>query len=70
MRELPPQGELLKKHDRDSIIVLPPNGWYCVRHEQPLNDYLGTVDWIEGPNGREYGRCRDCGQKYVLLEVA
>ena len=69
MKELPPQEDLIKEFDHAGIIMLPPSGWYCTRHEQPLNDVMGTVDWIEGPDGKEFGRCRDCGQKYVLMEV-
>ncbi|MGE3962014.1 MAG: hypothetical protein AB7F65_10065 [Dehalococcoidia bacterium] len=68
MRELPPPDQLLKEHDRDSIIMLPPDGWFCPHC--PPRDVIGTVDWIEGPDGREFGRCRRCGQKLVLADAA
>ena len=66
MRELPPQDELLKEFDHAPIITLPPDGWYCIKHDQPLDDVMGTVDWIDGPTGLPFGRCRLCGQKYDL----
>lgn len=66
MRELPAQSELLKERDTATIIVLPESGWYCIWCKNPVDDYLGTVDWIVGPDGHEFGRCRECGQKYVL----
>lgn len=69
MRELPPQGEVNKVHDHDHIIVLPPEGWFCPHPECEPPDVQGTVDWIQGPDGKEFGRCRNCGQKLVLADV-
>lgn len=68
MRELASPDELLKVRDHASIITLPPDGWYCAYCPSPENDVHGTVDWIQGPRG-EYGRCRECGQKYDLMSA-
>ncbi len=68
-RELPSQSDLLKPRDAATIIVLPPSGWYCAYCPAPASDGAATtVEWIDGPDG-EFGRCRECGQKYVLAEV-
>jgi len=69
MRELPDPKELNKERDAAGIIVLPPEGWYCLYCPTELDEYLGTVEWIDGPDGLPFGRCRLCGQKYVLLEL-
>lgn len=67
MKELAPPDQLLKVRDAAPIIVLPPEGWYCLFCKNPPDDYLGTVEWIRMEDGTELGRCHVCGQKYVLL---
>lgn len=67
MKELAPQDQLLKERDLKPIEMLPPDGWFCP-HCEPV-DVLGTVEWIQGPDGREFGRCRECGQKLTLADA-
>lgn len=73
LRELPPQDELVKARDHASIVVLPPAGWDCLYCLPPSGSdgAATTVEWLPtgGPDGAEFGRCRECGQKYVLAEV-
>jgi hypothetical protein len=69
MRELPPQAELLLPRDHATIIVIPANGWHCLYCVSPAGDgAASSVTWIQGPDG-EFGRCRECGQKYVLEDA-
>jgi hypothetical protein len=66
MRELPSQSDLNKPRDHAPIVVVPPQTWNCLFCDPSHEWRATTVEWV-GPNvdGPD-GRCRECGQKYVL----
>lgn len=66
-RELPPPDQLLKPRDENPLIMVPPQTWHCLFCE-PMGPEGSktTVVWIGPLVDGPHGRCRDCGQKYVL----
>ena len=71
MREFPPHGEHLKPRDRMPIIVVPATTWHCVFCQADGGEGAGTtVEWLSGthPMSGPDGRCRECGQKFVLAD--
>ena len=61
MRELPPPGELLRARDAARIEYVGSEFWRCP-HCPVSEDWLGsTVEWATAT----FGRCRECGQKFV-----
>lgn len=68
LREQPPQSEMLKPRDKARIEVIDAHGWHCHYCEE-LDQPNRTVQWssVQSSLGvQSLGRCRECGQKYVL----
>lgn len=69
LRELPEPARLLKARDREPIMWVPAETWHCPFCSQPGGDGAGTtVVWLHGtyPLEGPDGRCRECGQLFVL----
>lgn len=69
LRELPEQDKILRIRDRFPIEYVPAETFHCKYCPQPGGDGAGTtVEWmgvgVDGPDGR----CRECGQKYILAD--
>lgn len=66
-RELPGPDDLLRRRDRDPIIVVRASTWHCMFCEPDgPRGSTTTVIWL-GPNtDGPHGRCTECGQKYAL----
>ncbi len=67
MRELPPEDELLRPRDHESILTVPAQTWHCLFCDPDgPTTFRTTVVWM-GPNTTgPHGRCAQCGQKYAL----
>jgi hypothetical protein len=64
LRELPPQNSVNKPRDADPLEVVSSETWHCRFCAQPGGEGVGTtVEWIG-----DYGRCRECGKKYLAEE--
>ena len=66
MRELPPPDALLRPRDRERAEYVHASTHHC--HHCDPDGPVGaatTVDWLSRPVGYD-GRCRECGQKFVL----
>ncbi len=67
MTELPAQGDLNKPRDHKPILMVPPQTWHCILCEPEGGEgAYTTVDWVGPRVDAADGRCRECGQKYVL----
>jgi len=70
LRELPPQTDMAKPRDRAPIEVLRETQWHC-RYCEDLEHRPLTIQWhsVMSSVGRQsLGRCRECGQQYVVQE--
>lgn len=66
LRERPPPDKMLKIRDSDPLIVVPPQTWHCLWCDPGGQGVATTVDWPGPTTDGPHGRCRECGQKYVL----
>lgn len=66
MRELPSPDALLLPRDAEPALYAPAEEYGCRFCSQPPSPGT-TVDWLaqKVPDGVD-GRCRECGQKWIL----
>ena len=68
MRTFPDPDHVLLPRDHLTVWV-PAVAWTCEFCTPNGGEGAGTtVDWIQGPDGKEFGRCRECGLKLRCAE--